>query len=296
MLTRIGYFLRETLISLRRNLLMTVAGVLTVAVSLALFGGIMLLSKWVDHGTQSIKGGVRLEIFMTVDATNQQISDIRGGLKSDAEVKSFTFIDKQAALAEFKQIFRKDPDLTRNVTADALPTSFRIVPKRAELTDSIQRRYTSEAGVDSVATPQQALRGLLTATNTARLIFFGLSVVLLVSSLFLIVNTIRLATFARRREIEVMKLVGASNWFVRVPFMAEGLIQGLIGAGLAVGVVASLKVGFDHWFSSSNATNFFREFYVTTSDASIIAIYVLALGIIIGLIGSAIGLGRFLRV
>ena len=120
--------------------------------------------------------------------------------------------------------------------------------------------------------------------------------VLLVSSLFLIVNTIRLATFARRREIEVMKLVGASNWFVRVPFMAEGLIQGLIGAGLAVGVVASLKVGFDHWFSNPNATNFFRDFYVTTGDASIIAIYVLILGIVIGLIGSAIGLGRFLRV
>ena len=107
-------------------------------------------------------------------------------------------------------------------------------------------------------------------------------------------NTIRLATFARRREIEVMKLVGASNWFVRIPFMAEGLIQGIIGAGLAVGVVASLKIGFDHWFSSP--TGFFREFYVTTWDASIIAVYVLALGIVIGLIGSAIGLGRFLRV
>ncbi len=294
MLTRISYFVRETLVSLRRNLLMTVAGVLTVAVSLALFGGIMLLGRWVDHGTTSIKGGVRLEIFMTVDATKQQTSDVDAALRSDSDVKSFTFIDKKAALAEFKRIFRKDPDLTRNVTADALPTSFRIVPKRAELTNTIQRRFQTEPGVDSVATPEQALRGLLDATNTAKLIFFGLSLVLLASSLFLIVNTIRLATFARRREIEVMKLVGASNWFVRIPFMAEGLIQGLIGAGLAIGVVASLKVGFDHWFSSP--TGFFREFYVTTWDASYIALIVLALGVLIGIIGSAIGLGRFLRV
>ena len=87
MLTRLAYFGRETIISLRRNLLMTIAGVLTVAVSLALFGGIMLLSKWVDHGTARIKGGVRLEVFMTVDATKQQISDVNSALKSDADVK-----------------------------------------------------------------------------------------------------------------------------------------------------------------------------------------------------------------
>src|ERR1700738_2968580 len=107
MLTRLAYFGRETVVSLRRNLLMTIAGVLTVAVSLALFGGIMLLSRWVDHGTTSIKGGVRLEVFMTVDATKQQIGDVNATLRSDAQVKSFTFIDKQAALAEFKRIFKK---------------------------------------------------------------------------------------------------------------------------------------------------------------------------------------------
>jgi cell division transport system permease protein len=294
MWTRIGYFSRETIVSLRRNLLMTIAGVLTVAVSLALFGGIMMLSRWVGHGTERIKGGVRLEIFMNVDATQQQISTVRSALEKDPDVKSFKFFDKKAALEEFKRIFRKDPDLVKNITADALPTSFRIVPDRAEQTNAIQRRFETEPGVEDVATPEEALRGLLDATNTARIIFIGLSLVLLVSSLFLIVNTIRLATFARRREIEVMKLVGASNWFVRVPFMAEGLVQGLIGAGLAVGVVVALKVGFDNWFSSP--TGFFKEFYVTGGDATVVALYVLALGIVIGLIGSLIGLRRFLRV
>jgi cell division transport system permease protein len=294
MLTRIGYFSRETIVSLRRNLLMTIAGVLTVAVSLALFGGIMMLSRWVGHGTERIKGGVRLEIFMNVDATQDQISTVRGALGNDPDVKSFKFFNKAAALEEFKRIFRKDPDLVKNITADALPTSFRIVPDRAEQTNAIQRRFETQPGVEDVATPEEALRGLLDATNTARIIFIGLSLILLVSSLFLIVNTIRLATFARRREIEVMKLVGASNWFVRVPFMAEGLVQGLIGAGLAVGVVVALKVGFDNWFNSP--TGFFREFYVTSSDATLVALYVLALGIVIGLVGSLIGLRRFLRV
>ena len=294
MWARFGYFGRETVVSLRRNLLMTIAGVLTVAVSLALFGGILMLSRWVGHGTERIKGGVRLEVFMNVDATDQQIADVRAALDGDANVKSFKFFDKEAALQEFKRIFRKDPDLVKNITADALPTSFRVVPITAEKTTTVQRAFDAQPGVDDVATPEEALRGLLDATNTARIIFVGLSLILLVSSLFLIVNTIRLATFARRREIEVMKLVGASNWFVRVPFMAEGLVQGLIGAGLAVGVVVALKVGFDNWFNSP--TGFFREFYVTSGDATVVALYVLALGVIIGLIGSTIGLRRFLKV
>jgi cell division transport system permease protein len=294
MWSRMQYFTRETTISLRRNLLMTIAGVLTVAVSLALFGGIMLLSQWVDHGTERIKGGVRLEAFMTVNASEQQIADVRKAIEDDPQIKDFRYLDKEAALEEFKRIFRKEPDLVKNVDAESLPTSFRIVPTEAEFTNKVKSRLEPIAGVDEVKTPGDALRGLLSATNTARLIFIGLSVVLLVSSLFLIVNTIRLATFARRREIEVMKLVGASNWFVRVPFMAEGLVQGLIGAALAVGVVVALKAGFDQWFDKPGG--FFQEFYVTSSDAMTIAFYVLILGVVIGLLGSLIGLRRFLKV
>lgn len=293
MLTRISYFARETIVSLRRNLLMTVAGVLTVAVSLALFGGIMMLSRWVDHGTERIKGGVRLEIFMNVDATQGQIDDVRAQLENDPDVRSFRFFDKQAALEEFKRIFRKDPELVKNITADALPTSFRIVPQRAEATNAIQRRFEAQPGVEDVATPEEALRGLLDATNTARIIFIGLSLVLLVSSLFLIVNTIRLATFARRREIEVMKLVGASNWFVRVPFMAEGFVQGVIGAGFAVGFMWGGKILLMN-VTDRDGNNLFSTFRVTNADALGIAIVVLLIGALIGTLGSVIGLRRFL--
>lgn len=285
------------MISLRRNLLMTLAGVITVAVSLALFGGVLLLSSWVDHGTERIKGGVRAEVFMIVKATDQQIEGVRAKLAKDPDVKSFKYFDKQAAFREFKKIFKDDPDLVKNITASALPPSFRVVPRKAELTEVVQRRYENEPGVDQVSTPAEALQGLLDATGITRTIFIGLSVILLASSLFLIVNTIRLATFARRREIEVMKLVGASNWFVRVPFMAEGIVQGLIGAGLAVAsVVALKKFVFDGPLAPANAGQFFREFYVTSGDALRIAGYVVILGIFIGLVGSTIGLRRFLRV
>jgi cell division transport system permease protein len=298
MWTRISYFSRETLVSLRRNVLMTVAGIATVAVSLALFGGILMLSKWVDHGTERIKGGVTLEIFMAVKATDQQVQGVRDQLDAakgpKGNVKSYRYLSHEAAYQEFKRIFRRNPDLSSTITAKDLPESFRVVPKRAELTETIKKQFETVQGVEEVTTPGEALKGLIDVTNTVKYIFYGISIILLGSSMFLIVNTIRLATFARRREIEVMKLVGASNWFVRIPFIAEGMVQGLVGAGLAIIAVASLKHwGFDQAFNDRNS--FFSEFFVTTGDATWIAFLVLLIGIVIGVIGATIGLRRFLR-
>ena len=294
MWTRITYFSRETLVSLRRNVLMTVAGIATVAVSLALFGGILMLSRWVDHGTERVKGGVTLEIFMNVNATKQQVDDVDTLLGDDPNVKSTRHLDKDDAYREFKRIFARQPDLLSSITAADLPESFRVVPRKAELTETVKGEFETVQGVESVKTPGEALKGLLDVTNTVRIIFIVISLVLLGSSLFLIVNTIRLATFARRREIEVMKLVGASNWFVRVPFVAEGMVQGLVGAGLAIIAVLALKhFGFDQAFADRNS--FFSEFYVTSGDATLIAFQVLLIGALIGVIGASVGLRRFLR-
>jgi len=294
MWTRVNYFARETMVSLRRNVLMTVAGIATVAVSLSLFGGILMLSKWVDHGTERIKGGVTLEIFMNVQATKQQISDVETSLDHDPNVKSYRHLSKTDAYVEFQRIFRRNPDLVNSITAEDLPESFRVAPKRAELTETVKGEFRAQQGVDSVDTPGDALRGLIDVTNTIRLIFIAISLVLLASSLFLIVNTIRLATFARRREIEVMKLVGASNWFVRIPFVAEGMVQGLVGAGIAVLAVLALKhFGFDQAFNDPKS--FFADFFITGPDTTLIAFGVLAIGVGIGVIGATIGLRRFLR-
>jgi cell division transport system permease protein len=274
---------------------MTVAGIATVAVSLSLFGGILMLSKWVDHGTERIKGGVTLEVFMKVDATDQQIGDVRSSLQDDPNVKSFRFLSKKDAYEEFKKIFSSQPDLVNSITPDDLPTSFRVAPKRAELTTVVQQEFETRQGVDSVDTPGSALHQLIDVTNKIRLIFIVISLVLLASSLFLIVNTIRLATFARRREVEVMKLVGASNWFVRIPFVAEGMAQGLVGSGMAVLAVFALKQFVFDSNQDPSTTNFFREFFVTTGDATLIAFGVLVIGVAIGLVGATIGLRRFLR-
>ena len=292
-MSRLSYFTRETLVSLRRNLMMTIAGIITVAISLCLFGGILLVSTVVDHGTERWKHGVELEIFMKVDATQTEIDRMAATLKADPQVKSFTFLDHNAAMKEFSKDFADQPALVESTTPDALPESFRVVPQKAELTEPIRVAYTDQIGVDTVITAQQQVKRLLTFTRWIRVFFFTISVTLLVSALFLIVNTIRLATYARRREIEVMKLVGASNWFVRVPFMAEGFVQGVIGAGLAFGFVWFLQVLIRNLLNRQHSL--LSTFRVTPQDAIGIGIIVLLIGALIGTLGSAIGLRRFLE-
>jgi len=299
-MSRLAYFTRETLISLRRNLLMTFAGVMTVSVSLFLFGGILLVSRVVDHGTSKWKNGVELEIFMQVQASQTQIANVRKALEADmrggtkAEVKRFRFLTKEDALKEFQKLFRDEPVLVENTKAEALPTSFRVVPVRPQLTESIRKELENVPGVKLINTPAKQVRTLLNVTRWIRWGFFLLAGVLLASSLFLIVNTIRLATFARRREIEVMKLVGASNWFVRVPFMAEGLVQGAIGAGLAIGLVYGLKSLITRLLENQRG-NIFSPFYASSHDVFVIGAAVLVIGCVIGVVGSMIGLRRFLE-
>ncbi len=299
-MSRLAYFTRETLISLRRNLLMTFAGVMTVSVSLFLFGGILLVSRVVDHGTSKWKNGVELEIFMQVKASKGQIANVRDSLEADmrggskAEVKRYRFFTKQDALKEFRKLFHDEPVLVENTKAEALPTSFRVVPVRPQLTESIRKEFENVPGVKGINTPAKQVKTLLNVTRWIRWGFFLLAGVLLASSLFLIVNTIRLATFARRREIEVMKLVGASNWFVRVPFMAEGLVQGAIGAGLAVGLIYGLKALITKLLENQRG-NLFSPFYASSYDVFVIGVGVLVIGALIGIAGSMIGLRRFLE-
>ena len=236
---------------------------------------------------------MELEIFMQVKASDTQIKAVRNQLDHDPSVKSYRFFNHDDAYREFKKLFADQPVLVENETPDGLPTSFRVVPTKPQLTTTIGNEFQNVPGVKQINTPAKQVKTLLNVTRWIRLAFFVLAGVLLASSLFLIVNTIRLATFARRREIEVMKLVGASNWFVRVPFMAEGLVQGAIGAGFAVGLVYFLK-----WIISKflkNQHNLLQPFYASSHDVFVIGALVLSIGAVIGIMGSMIGLRRFLE-
>lgn len=294
MIDRLIYFARETFLSLRRNLLMTIAGIMTVAVSLFLFGGVLLISSWVSNGTDRWKNGVEMEIFMRPDATQQQIDAVGKSLDAAPEVTSKNFLSKEDAYKEAQRIFRNEPELREELTPEILPTSYRIKLTDPALSTQIRNRFQTVAGVERVISADEEVKKVLAATKILRWGFIALASVLLASSLFLIVNTIRLATFARRREIEVMKLVGASNWFVRIPFMAEGLIQGLFGAAIAFGFVSVIKVLLTNF--SKGTDTIFRDFYIADGDPFFVGMVVFGVGAAIGLVGSMIGLRRFLSV
>ncbi len=297
MLSKLGYFARETLISLRRNLLMTLAGIITVTVSLSVLGTALLVSRLVDHGTAKWKHGVKFEVFMNTEASQNQIDGVRIALEDAVrshQVKSYQYINKEQAFALYKSYTKADPSLYQDITADALPSSFRVAPTKAEQTNTLAAQFRTLPGVQDALTPEKALKTIFSVTNWIKRAFTIAFVLLLAAALFLIVNTVRLATYARRREIEVMKLVGASNWFVRVPFLAEGLVQGIIGAGIAFSVVYFLKVRLSS--ALRGGSNFVQTFYLTTHDAWSIGLLVLLLGALIGVGASAVGLRKFLDV
>lgn len=290
MFTRLGYFLRETVTSLGRNLFMVIAGVMTIAVTMLLAGGGLLYAARIDNGTQRWKNGARLEVFMTVDASQAQVDGAQQALSSSSDVKEFTLISKRDAYADFKRIFNDQPELVNSISPESLPISFRVTPKKAEMTNQLGTRFEQLDGVDQVVTPGKLLEKELRDRNRVTTSLTILSIVLFVVSGIIVATTIRLATYARRREIEVMKLVGASNWFVRVPFMGEGVIQGFIG-----GLVASIAVV---WMRTTVLNGWFAKpgYAVTYNNAVEIVLIVMVLSIVIGLIASIVGLWRFLDV
>ena len=247
LMSRLAYFARETLISLRRNLLMTIAGIMTVAISLFLFGGILLVSRDGRPRHQQVEARHRArDLHEGRRRADTQIADGRGrSSKPNPQGEELPVPEpRRTRTTIFKKLFADQPALVE-IDDARRPARRRSASRRStpQLTERDRRRVhrTCPASTQS-SPPAKQIKTLLTATQldpAAR--SSRMAAVLLASSLFLIVNTIRLATFARRREIEVMKLVGASNWFVRVPFMAEGLVQGAIGAGFAFGLVYFLK-------------------------------------------------------
>ena len=289
----VDYVVRETASNLRRNLLMTAAAVLTVAVSLSLVGGALLLKQGVSKASLQWRGGVELSVFMLPDATEDQKSAVEKTLAEMPEVKTFDFVDQAAAFDEFKEMFANSPDLVESVEAKDLPPSFRVVPKRAEFVDVVGSRFEKRPGVKEVVFARDVVDTLLKVTRALQIGIVSVAGVLLLSAVLLILNTIQMAIFARRREVAVMKLVGATNWFIRIPFMLEGMVQGIVGATAAFGVVALVR---NLLAGAVGANTLGNQLLPPASDVIGTGLFVLFAGAAIGAVGSAFAVRRFLDV
>ncbi|HTN78765.1 MAG TPA: permease-like cell division protein FtsX [Acidimicrobiales bacterium] len=295
---RVDYFAQETIQNLRRNLSLTIASLLTVGVSLALVGAALLLRQGVDNATTRWQGGIEFIVFLQPDVSQDQADAVGRELRDNPEVKSVKFVDKQQAYDEFKLLFRNSPELVDTVTPDILPASWRVVPSNSDpnVIAAIGKQFEKKPGVMSVVFAKDTVESVMKVTRLMQIGIFGAAVVLLVAACLLIINTIRTAVLSRRQEIEVMKLVGASNWFIRVPFMLEGLIQGLIGAGLACVAVWFLNDLVESRVTEGESLAILKNFSVSHAEVNGTILLLLLVGGLVGFIGSGVAVSSYLDV
>ena len=291
----LDYTVRETYSNLRRNPLMTMAAILTVAVSLSLVGGALLLKQGVTRATLQWRGGVELSIFMKPDASETEKTAVEAELSNLPNVRTFEYVDQEESHAEFLEMFSNDPSTTEGITPADLPPSYRVVPTEAEFVESIGSRFEERPGVFSVAYAKDTIDTLLKVTRIIQLAIYTMAGVLLISATLLILNTIQLAIFARRREIGVMKLVGATNWFIRIPFMLEGMVQGLIGGAVAAILVSTGRLFLQRNLEASSL-QLIQQMLVSGREVAGTAIFLVIVGAAVGTIGSLVAVRRFLDV
>jgi len=290
-----GYVVRETGVNLRRNLLMTVAAVITMAVSLTLIAAALMMKQAINKASVQWRGGVELSIFLQPNVTQNQQVAVGHELDSLQAVKHVRYVDKPQAYDEFKQMFANTPDLVNSLTINDMPPSYRVVPTKAEDVTAIGERFKSQPGVKEVVYAKEVISSILKDFNTRRNVAIILAFAAFIGAVALIMNTIQLAIFARRREIAVMKLVGATNLFIQIPFMLEGMIQGMLGALVAFGI-SYLFRGTIASLASSGPLVGGTALYVTSTEAIYSGVVILIVGALIGGLGSVFAVRRFLSV
>jgi cell division transport system permease protein len=290
-----GYVARETGINLRRNLLMTLSAIVTMAVALTAFGGVLIMRQAINKASVQWKGGVEMAIFLQPNVSTNETAAIGHELSSTPGVKKFHFVDKPQAYQEFKEIFGNNNDIVGVLGVNDMPPSYRVVPTRAQEISQLGKQFEGQPGVLQVSYAQQEIDSLLHQFRQLRLIGYFLAIGVGIGAVALIVNTIQLAIFARRREVAVMKLVGATNWFIRVPFMLEGFIHGIIGAVIALVVTYGVRDTIASFVGNETVLGS-RQLYVTPHEAIVTGVLLLVIGAAVGVLGSYFAVRRFLDV
>ncbi len=295
-MTRINYVLREAFTNIGRNTLVVLGAILAVFISLTLTFGTLVFGEVVRVNTIQWAEDVRVIAFVRDEVTPQAIADLTTEVQSWGEVKDVFFVSKADALVEARSLFVNQPAVLRviNENPDIVPASLRIQPEDPKEYRTIVVRLEGTPGLERVQSAGPAIDAMIALRDGLRIMFWLLAVALGVAAVALIANTIHMAIYARREEIEIMRLVGASNWFVRTPFLLEGAFEGLVGGILAVAfIIVAQQMAVDRltdlpeWINIAVKNDFLIER----------GALVLLFGMFAGLIGSSLSLAvhRYLR-
>jgi cell division transport system permease protein len=296
---RVGFFLREAVRAVRRSAAPSFAALATVLVTMLVLGVFIPIVQATNGAAASVRSRVLVDVYVKSSATSADEARVRRELLDVPHVKTVQFVSKQQAYSQQSKI---DPQAYQLLGANPLPDTFHVIPDNPSNVLAVRTALTPK-GPSGVATPldpaiqsvsnkKNDTRKILEVTNLVTITAAGLTVLLTLASILLIANTIRLSLYARRREVEVMKLVGATDWFIRWPFVIEGIVVGAAGAFLAIVVLGIVKV----LLIDPLANNWTLISAPQTISFTALVIVLMGAGVLVSALGSGLSLRRFLRV
>jgi cell division transport system permease protein len=296
-MARLRTIFAESLRSLGANMSTTLAAAVTVLIGMFLLGLFVALWSWAHSYDHQLKNQLAVRVYFCTsstcpkEATKQEENAVAARLNGDSRIRRVVYVSKVDAL---NQMRKREPKAVEVLPANPFPDALKIYPKNGDLTPVIGKELQSAGlgGVQTVDWGGKLTRHVLHVTHVIETFFIAAAILLILASTLLIANTIRLSIFSRRREIEVMKLVGATNWFVRGPFMIEGLLCGLIGA---VGAIVLLVIGKQIVLPSVGTLHTGSE-PVKAIAFSLNALILVGVGLALGAAGSGLTIRRFLKV
>ena len=290
----IEYYIREVFISLRRNNWMSVASIGTVAVSLFIFGMFLMMVMNMNKLAENMESQVQINVYLLDKVDREQARDIEKDLKEIEGVETVGFVTKDEAMERFKDRLGDQKTLLDALDeTNPLPDSFEVTVTNPDLVKTAAEKMEKLDGVECAKYGQDVMEHLFEITRLLRIFGFTLMLVLAFATLFIISNTIRLTVFARRKEIAIMKYVGATDWFIRWPFVMEGMVLGLFGSIIAAMV---LRTAYTAMAEKVYDTLAFFPLIPEQPFLTYITIVVVISGIVVGAIGSAVSIKKFLKV
>jgi cell division transport system permease protein len=298
---KLGFFLREALRALKRNAVPSFAAMATVLVTVMLLGVFIPVVQATTGAANEVRGRVIADVFLKNDASKTDIERVRNLLENDTpHVARVVYVSKEEAYAQEK---KKHPEAYGALgSANPLPPMFRVTPDKPDNITKVRNalspvgpsgeRTTTDSAIDEVSNREEDTNKILSVTRVVKLTTALLAALLMIASVLLIANTIRLSLYARRREVEVMKLVGATDWFIRWPFVIEGVLVGALGGLIAVLLLAVLKIAL----IDPLADQFELIAAPDTMNFPLLIALLLGASVAVSAAGSGISLRRFLRV
>ena len=288
------YFIKETYKSIRRNGFMSFASISTVAVSLLVLGMFLMIFLNTNNLAQYLENQVQISVYMQDSATYKELASVKDKLTKMPGVVKVTQVNKQQALERFKKRLGDQEQLLNSLGKEnPFPNSFEVQVDNPDRIKVLTPQIGQLPKVETAKFGQEVVEHLFQLTKILRLGGIVLVVFLAMATLFIISNTIRLTVFARRKEVIIMKYVGATDWFIRWPFLLEGMTLGFFGAVVAFVLINSIYASL---LDRIHATLAFLPLLPTSPLLLYVDLFLLAAGTGIGALGSYISLRKFLRV